>query len=356
MIFIHFSIFVPDVCTSSKKCAKCLQEEWSTFEPMFVSGTDFSSPLKSRMQISDVCCSDDWCSWNIGFNESGTTREKVSQLCSIERRLNHMSEEESTTNVLEVLSDFDICFGVALDDTENMTGEGIMDPDSNKDSFHEKYFTSDGDSESDSDYSEPESEEESDCDWSDEDSDSDEDFSIVFDEGCCHNKANETVIKQSNLVMNIQAVNGAVYFEDVPEFCLDDIFDSCKSCCKEHKCKENLNEGSINDILLNNVHEFVICKYCGENQQLQMEINNLPPNYGIVKPKPKKKHVRFAQDEKLVTVHPMVTWAHAYQQSRKGHWEQFVLDRCHFQRRIKACEEMLSAVINKKYQQFLESM
>lgn len=66
-----------------------------------------------------------------------------------------------------------------------------------------------------------------------------------------------------------------------------------------------------------------------------------------------KKKVHFPEPEKLVTVHRLVAWAHAYRQSRKSIWFKAAQDRTHFRRRIMNITEILDPVLKQKYSTFL---
>lgn len=58
------------------------------------------------------------------------------------------------------------------------------------------------------------------------------------------------------------------------------------------------------------------------------------------------KKVHFASADHLATVHPMVTWSHAYQAARKGPWEEYARDRGRFQRRITDLQRTLDPVLD----------
>ncbi|KAJ8974630.1 hypothetical protein NQ317_009021 [Molorchus minor] len=63
------------------------------------------------------------------------------------------------------------------------------------------------------------------------------------------------------------------------------------------------------------------------------------------------KKVRFAEDGKLCEVHPMVQWAFAYHQSRKGPWEEYARDRERFSRRIADMEKIISPIFDIKHRE-----
>ncbi|XP_052066177.1 uncharacterized protein LOC127705865 [Mytilus californianus] len=74
----------------------------------------------------------------------------------------------------------------------------------------------------------------------------------------------------------------------------------------------------------------------------------------------KDKKVHFPEDAKIAKVHHMITWAHAYQAARKGHWREVVLDHERFQRRIDETEKILTPVLltehrNKMFKLLSES-
>ncbi|CAH0549624.1 unnamed protein product [Brassicogethes aeneus] len=61
------------------------------------------------------------------------------------------------------------------------------------------------------------------------------------------------------------------------------------------------------------------------------------------------KRVRFAEEEDLCEVHPMVQWAYAYQAARKGPWEVYARDRERFKKRIQNTETILSPIFDQKH-------
>ncbi|XP_047477234.1 uncharacterized protein LOC125030915 [Penaeus chinensis] len=60
-----------------------------------------------------------------------------------------------------------------------------------------------------------------------------------------------------------------------------------------------------------------------------------------------EKRVNFG----AVKVHPMVTWAHAYQQARRGPWEQYARDAARFSRHIADLEPVISHVLQEGHRQ-----
>ncbi len=62
----------------------------------------------------------------------------------------------------------------------------------------------------------------------------------------------------------------------------------------------------------------------------------------------KRKQVRFKSDAELVEVHTIVAWQYAYRAARKGPWEQFARDRCHFRRRINSVSTILEPCLLSK--------
>lgn len=67
------------------------------------------------------------------------------------------------------------------------------------------------------------------------------------------------------------------------------------------------------------------------------------------------KNVHFPEPSKLVTVHRLVTWPHAYKQARKGPWLRLAQESAHFRRRIMNLSDILDPVIKKKHAQFRKS-
>ncbi|VEN36317.1 unnamed protein product [Callosobruchus maculatus] len=61
--------------------------------------------------------------------------------------------------------------------------------------------------------------------------------------------------------------------------------------------------------------------------------------------------VRFAEDNDLCEVHRMVQWSYAYQQARKGPWEEYARDRDRFSKRIKDLESVLSPVFDSQHRE-----
>ncbi|XP_060534033.1 uncharacterized protein LOC132706615 [Cylas formicarius] len=70
-------------------------------------------------------------------------------------------------------------------------------------------------------------------------------------------------------------------------------------------------------------------------------------SYSIVEP----KKVRFASDDKLCDVHPMIKWSYAYQAARKGPWEQHARDRSRFNDRVLRVEQQIKHVFNPKHRE-----
>lgn len=52
-----------------------------------------------------------------------------------------------------------------------------------------------------------------------------------------------------------------------------------------------------------------------------------------------------------VKEHPMVTWAYAYRQARRGPWEQYARDAARFSRHIAELEPVISPVLQEKHRQ-----
>ncbi|CAH1117656.1 unnamed protein product [Phaedon cochleariae] len=70
-----------------------------------------------------------------------------------------------------------------------------------------------------------------------------------------------------------------------------------------------------------------------------------PEEYSSLFTIPSKK-VRFAEEDKLCELHPMIHWSYAYQSARKGPWEQYARDRDRFNKRIIETENILSPILN----------
>lgn len=56
--------------------------------------------------------------------------------------------------------------------------------------------------------------------------------------------------------------------------------------------------------------------------------------------------MRFADDDDLCHVHTMVQWSYAYQQARKGHWEEYARDRDRFSRKAAEIEKILVPIFD----------
>lgn len=70
-------------------------------------------------------------------------------------------------------------------------------------------------------------------------------------------------------------------------------------------------------------------------------------SYSVV---PAKK-VRFAENEELCEIHPMVQWSFAYRNARKGPWEEYARDRHRFNKRIHDTGEVLSRILDLKHRE-----
>ena len=64
-----------------------------------------------------------------------------------------------------------------------------------------------------------------------------------------------------------------------------------------------------------------------------------------------RRHVTFKPDSELVVVHHMVTWNFAYRSCRKGPWEQYVIDRDHFRRKVEEFGKIFEPCYAKRKQQ-----
>jgi len=65
-----------------------------------------------------------------------------------------------------------------------------------------------------------------------------------------------------------------------------------------------------------------------------------------------KKRVHFPEPDRLVTVHRLVAWPHAYRQSRRSEWLTYAKDRAHFRRRIMMLSDIIEPVLKQKVSQF----
>ena len=64
--------------------------------------------------------------------------------------------------------------------------------------------------------------------------------------------------------------------------------------------------------------------------------------------------VTFASPEKLVTVHRIWAWDHAYRKSRDNYWERYARDRAHFEWRTQRLADVLEPMLKKKLQDMEE--
>ena len=83
-----------------------------------------------------------------------------------------------------------------------------------------------------------------------------------------------------------------------------------------------------------NILFYMVCSICS----FILYLNAAPLNF----------QVHFPDEENLVEVHPvseMIEWCDAYQECRKGPWEQFALDRERFKNRIKDSEAILAPIL-----------
>nr|CAI5855152.1 unnamed protein product [Callosobruchus analis] len=51
----------------------------------------------------------------------------------------------------------------------------------------------------------------------------------------------------------------------------------------------------------------------------------------------------------------MVQWSYAYQQARKGPWEEYARDRDRFRKRVQDLENILTPVFNSKHRESVYS-
>ena len=60
------------------------------------------------------------------------------------------------------------------------------------------------------------------------------------------------------------------------------------------------------------------------------------------------KHVHFAEDAEVTSVHTICVWTFACRAARKGPWEQFARDRAHFRRRIETVALVLEPCLTAR--------
>eukprot|EP00794_Sanderia_malayensis_P020055 gene20055-22022_t len=360
------------------------------FIALQIGNTDFSFPSKSEFVVLHADACDKWASWNIVF--TGTLsqvkqdkRDSPSncacdypsiKLLANQKFFNCWSDLLFCCCDEEEYVDCDLDSSPALPiginclssktaygfekDGSSIICDTALENDCFEISFSDCDLLEDHDQATDSD-SASQSESELFEDDDDEsicfDDESSEDLKIVFEDHESQDCPAKMII-QSNVVMNFQPNGSSLLIEDTSRFCLNGMLSSyCNISEDDCFCNEpGLSNNQINDILANNIREFIICKdTCDKSLKQQKKPQTSSKAEQIASQNTKKKSVMFAADEQLVTIHPMISWAHAYQDARKGHWHQYALDRCHFRRRINQSEDMLKDIYENKYKQFMQS-
>ena len=194
----------------------------------------------------------------------------------------------------------------------------------------------------------------------------DHEFDIIFDEAFDQ----EEEIQENgatNLPLYLQSCSSAHLFqsinssfEEISDVCCDKILPCITKERISLKATDYLGDSvstvCFNDALRNvKQREEEASKVDRESQGNKSNIHLLPTSSQIPIKSCKKK-VSFANDKELETIHLMFKWSYAYRQARKGCWERYACDRSHFQRRIASCAEVLNPVIDRKYQQFVNSL
>lgn len=59
------------------------------------------------------------------------------------------------------------------------------------------------------------------------------------------------------------------------------------------------------------------------------------------------KRVQFSDSSNVV--YTMYTWSYAYREARRGRWQQDILDRMRFKRRLTDIELIVSRVLDKEH-------
>lgn len=191
-------------------------------------------------------------------------------------------------------------------------------------------------------------------------------FDIIFDEEFDQEEEIQET-DTTNLPLYFQSCSSAhlfqsinTSFDEISDICLDKMLPCITQERISLKATDYLGTSLptvCNDDALTNV------KHCGveaskvdkENLGLASNTEQLPTSSYIPINSCKKK-VSFANDKELETIHLMFKWSFAYRHARKGHWERYACDRSRFQRRIASCAEVLNPVIDRKYQQFVNSL
>ncbi|XP_066144258.1 uncharacterized protein [Euwallacea fornicatus] len=63
------------------------------------------------------------------------------------------------------------------------------------------------------------------------------------------------------------------------------------------------------------------------------------------------KKVKFATEDKLCEIHPMIKWSYAYQAARKGPWEMYARDRDRFKDRALRVERDIKHVFEPQHRE-----
>ncbi|KAL3842615.1 hypothetical protein ACJMK2_020608 [Sinanodonta woodiana] len=85
--------------------------------------------------------------------------------------------------------------------------------------------------------------------------------------------------------------------------------------------------------------------------KINIQLNDRPTEQ-----KSDRRKVHFANDNTLVTLHPMIAWSYAYATARKGPWEEYARDRDRFQRRIEETECILAPILKPDHRSTVYSI
>ena len=91
--------------------------------------------------------------------------------------------------------------------------------------------------------------------------------------------------------------------------------------------------------------------FCDIKMDNLKEINDKWNNiYSFKIDKPKHSKVRFHETPNIKY---MICWGFAYRNARKGHWQQFAIDRCRFKDRIKSLEPILNDILSHHFRDYI---
>lgn len=87
------------------------------------------------------------------------------------------------------------------------------------------------------------------------------------------------------------------------------------------------------------------------SQSLRKQHHQTNPHVGDNHAAEPKKTVRFVDKPEILKKY---VWLYAHSTARKGEWEQFSINRMHFSSRIQRLSEIISPMLQKKYEKTKE--